>query len=243
MNGKSKCKTLKDIRKQIALNNDIDFITSECKFQGDCLGTCPKCEAEVRYLEAELLKRKQQGKNIAVAGLAAALVVTAVGCAKDTVGSESSIAPVQARDNSTLATTDSSDFCEETEGEIFELQGDVIAPESIIDPTDSSYIEDEIRGMPPVTSFEPELEYSAQPNKEYFLTLSNTLQTRYLSNYSREEVQSEWAEYYVETISAGEEINQEIDVYALDTSNNKQCRVYYVDSELSIVMWVNDTQR
>ena len=56
MNGKSKCKILKDIRRQIAADNDIEFVTSECKYQGECTGTCPKCEAEVRYLEQELDK-------------------------------------------------------------------------------------------------------------------------------------------------------------------------------------------
>ena len=80
MKGKSKCKILKDIRKQIAKENDIEFITSECKYQGDCLGTCPKCEAEVRYLEEELKKRKQAGKKIAVAGIAAAFTLSATSC-------------------------------------------------------------------------------------------------------------------------------------------------------------------
>ncbi len=80
MKGKSKCKILKDIRKQIAKENDIEFITSECKYQGDCLGTCPKCEAEVRYLEEELKKRKQAGKRIAVAGIAAAFTLSATSC-------------------------------------------------------------------------------------------------------------------------------------------------------------------
>lgn len=80
MNGKSKCKILKDIRRQIAAENDIEFVTSECKFQGNCSGTCPKCEAEVRYLEQQLQKRRQAGKAVAVAGIAAALIVTASGC-------------------------------------------------------------------------------------------------------------------------------------------------------------------
>ena len=53
MNGKNKCKILKEIRKQIAAENDISYVTSECKHKGDCLGTCPKCEAEVRYLEQQ----------------------------------------------------------------------------------------------------------------------------------------------------------------------------------------------
>ena len=80
MKGKKRCKILKEIRKQIAQNNDIEFVTSECKHQGDCLGTCPKCEAEVRYLERELEKRQKFGRTIAVAGLAVALTTSAVGC-------------------------------------------------------------------------------------------------------------------------------------------------------------------
>lgn len=80
MSGKSKCKILKDIRKKIAEDNDIAYVTSECKYQGECSGTCPKCEAELRYLEEELNKRKNLGKTVAVAGIAAALVVGSTGC-------------------------------------------------------------------------------------------------------------------------------------------------------------------
>ncbi len=80
MNGKSKCKILKEIRRQIAAENDIAYVTSECQHKGDCLGTCPKCEAEVRYLEQQLHLRKKAGKAVAVAGIAAALMVTATGC-------------------------------------------------------------------------------------------------------------------------------------------------------------------
>ena len=36
MKGKKRGKILKEIRRQIAENNDIEFITSECKHQGDC---------------------------------------------------------------------------------------------------------------------------------------------------------------------------------------------------------------
>ena len=41
MNGKTRCKILKDIRRQIAESNDISYVTSECKYQGDCKGACP----------------------------------------------------------------------------------------------------------------------------------------------------------------------------------------------------------
>ncbi len=76
--GKKTCKILKEIRAQIAKENDILYITSECKHQGDCLGTCPKCEAEVRYLEKELEKRAKLGKAVTVAGLAATITVTSL---------------------------------------------------------------------------------------------------------------------------------------------------------------------
>lgn len=80
MTGKNKCKILKEIRRQIAADNDIAFVTEDCKYQGECTGTCPKCEAEVRYLERELAKRQQAGKTIAVAGLAATILVSTAGC-------------------------------------------------------------------------------------------------------------------------------------------------------------------
>ena len=80
MKGKTKCKILKSIRKMIAQDNDIALVTSECTYQGDCTGTCPKCEAELRYLEDELRKRQNAGKAIAVAGIAATLLLGATAC-------------------------------------------------------------------------------------------------------------------------------------------------------------------
>ena len=71
--GKETCRILKEIRQQIAEANDIEFITSECRYQGDCLGTCPKCEAEVQYLEQQLSARHATGKAIALAGISAGL--------------------------------------------------------------------------------------------------------------------------------------------------------------------------
>ena len=73
--GKQTCKILKVIRRQIAEANDIEFVTSECRYKGDCLGTCPKCEAEVRYLEQQLRKRQLMGKAVVLAGLSAGMIV------------------------------------------------------------------------------------------------------------------------------------------------------------------------
>ncbi len=72
--GKQTCKILKDIRRQIAEANDIEFITSECQYKGDCLGTCPKCEAELRYLERQLQARRVRGKSVAPAGISAGAI-------------------------------------------------------------------------------------------------------------------------------------------------------------------------
>lgn len=80
--GKSTCKILKEIRSRIAEANDIEYVTSECKYKGDCLGTCPKCEAEVRYLEQQLSLRRGLGKAVIVAGLSAGMLVFS-GCAND----------------------------------------------------------------------------------------------------------------------------------------------------------------
>ena len=72
--GKQTCKILKEIRKQIAEENDIKLVIEECTYQGDCKGTCPKCEAEVHYLERELEKRQRLGKAAVVAGLSVGLL-------------------------------------------------------------------------------------------------------------------------------------------------------------------------
>lgn len=69
--GKQTCRILKEIRRQIAEANDIEFITTECRYKGDCPGTCPKCESEVRYLEQQLHRRRAMGKAVMLAGLSA----------------------------------------------------------------------------------------------------------------------------------------------------------------------------
>ena len=49
--GKQKCNTLKTIRLKIARANGIDFHPAECRHQGPCLGTCPACDEEIKYLD------------------------------------------------------------------------------------------------------------------------------------------------------------------------------------------------
>ena len=82
--GKHTCKILKEIRKQIAAENDSELVVSECTYQGDCLGTCPKCEAEVRYLEHELEKRQRLGKAAVYAGMSIGTMLAASACGSTT---------------------------------------------------------------------------------------------------------------------------------------------------------------
>ncbi|QUB66598.1 carboxypeptidase-like regulatory domain-containing protein [Prevotella melaninogenica] len=74
--GKSTCKLLKDIRQQIADANGISYQPKECHHKGDCAGTCPACEEEIRYLEHELKARKGNGIGMKVAGIAAGICAT-----------------------------------------------------------------------------------------------------------------------------------------------------------------------
>ena len=74
--GKSTCKLLKDIRQQIADANGISYQPKECHHMGDCAGTCPACEEEIRYLEHELKARKGNGFGMKVAGIAAGICAT-----------------------------------------------------------------------------------------------------------------------------------------------------------------------
>lgn len=75
--GKNICNQLKEVRKRIAEENDIPLEIEECTYKGECRGTCPRCEAEVRYLENALADRLRLGKVATVAGLALGLAATA----------------------------------------------------------------------------------------------------------------------------------------------------------------------
>lgn len=71
--GKYKCKQLKAVRKRIADENGIPLKQKECTYDGPCRGTCPYCEAEMRYLERVLTDRLRLGKVATVAGLSLGL--------------------------------------------------------------------------------------------------------------------------------------------------------------------------
>ena len=71
--GKSICNVLKTIRMQVAKANDIKYEPRECHHQGECQGTCPACEAEVRYIQRQLDIRRQLGKAVTIVGISAGL--------------------------------------------------------------------------------------------------------------------------------------------------------------------------
>ena len=73
--GKKTCETLKSIRKQIADANDIPYEPRACTHEGDCMGTCPACESEMRYIENQLNIRKMAGKAVKIVGLATVMTM------------------------------------------------------------------------------------------------------------------------------------------------------------------------
>ena len=75
-NGRHICNELKALRRRIAEENSIPLETEECTYRGECCGTCPRCDAEVRYLEDALSRRLRMGKVAVVAGVALGLAVS-----------------------------------------------------------------------------------------------------------------------------------------------------------------------
>jgi len=69
--GRDKCDKLREIRKKIAEANGIDFIPAECHHTGPCLGTCPVCDEEIKYIDNELQKKRARGEEIVLNGIAA----------------------------------------------------------------------------------------------------------------------------------------------------------------------------
>ena len=55
--GKEKCEILRRIRQDVAERYGLQYTPSECKHQGDCAGTCPKCDAELEDLQRQLESR------------------------------------------------------------------------------------------------------------------------------------------------------------------------------------------
>lgn len=54
MSGKSVCHYLKSLRKAAAEQKGIAYEPATCHYEGECPGTCPKCEEELKTLTEQL---------------------------------------------------------------------------------------------------------------------------------------------------------------------------------------------
>ena len=112
--GKEVCLILKGIRQKIADANDISYQPKECHHKGDCTGTCPACEAEIRYLERELKARKGNGFGMKVAGIAAGICATVMpmtAVAQAVKPDSTANPPVQTTKKAPIKVVDLSDGC------------------------------------------------------------------------------------------------------------------------------------
>lgn len=115
--GKNICNVLKNVRQKIADVNHIAYESTPCDYQGECRGTCPACESEVRYIEEQLYLRRMAGKVVTVAGIA-------IGAVSLTSCTEKSGTAVSANNsaNSHVEKTESDDV----------LKGEARLPDSVI---------------------------------------------------------------------------------------------------------------
>ena len=111
--GKRICETLKNIRREIAVANEIDYNPTECNHEGDCAGTCPKCESETRWLERQLRNRQALGKAVTIAGLSVAL------------GAMSSCNSFTPKENVTDGLVPDTSYCSPVDSDNHMLEGDV----------------------------------------------------------------------------------------------------------------------
>lgn len=61
--GKQICELLKSIRKDIAESYGLDYTPAECDFEGECVGYCEKCDAEIMDLERQLYSKCHFGSG------------------------------------------------------------------------------------------------------------------------------------------------------------------------------------
>lgn len=81
MKGKQICSYLKSVRREVAAANGIDLEIPDCTFEGECPGTCPRCEAEVRQLEQALSQRQSLSQKVAIVGVAMGLALSGMSVA------------------------------------------------------------------------------------------------------------------------------------------------------------------
>jgi len=123
--GKRICASLKEVRRQIAEANEIPYEVTECTHEGPCAGTCPKCEAELRYIDQQLSLRRAAGKAVSVVGLSLGIATIFGSCTSCNQSSTDTSTTV----NQTEGTVET-DYIEMGEVEApSELEGDVAVEE------------------------------------------------------------------------------------------------------------------
>ncbi len=130
--GKEKCRILKQIRAEIARQNDIEWVVSECKHQGNCRGTCPRCEYEVRQLEEALARREALGKRVAVVGISAGIALSVSGCANPFQEIEGDMLPPESETEQVEVLGGKPMAAPESETEI--LDGEVLMGDPVLPP-------------------------------------------------------------------------------------------------------------
>jgi hypothetical protein len=77
--GRKICDILKDIRKTVSESEGIDLHQSECHHKGECSGTCPKCEAELKEIN-----NKVNHNKLLTIGTATLAAISLSACGTDT---------------------------------------------------------------------------------------------------------------------------------------------------------------
>lgn len=62
--GKERCEYLKQIRIKFAKDHGIPYEPAQCSHIGECRGTCPQCEEELRELTLKLNAKQEDSENI-----------------------------------------------------------------------------------------------------------------------------------------------------------------------------------
>ena len=208
MKGKEKCRILKEIRQRIADENGIEYVTSECKHKGDCRGTCPKCESELRYIERELEKKRRVGTTVAVAGIAASLIVSTTSCTPpEIVDLQGDVPYVESETTEGLLPEPDSDV------EVVEPMGDLVIDDECEDDTlmgepeteDVPYIDENGNEalnpeLPEISGALPETFFPEDPDE--YEGYSAEFISECLAGMSIEDIKAAWGE---------EDMNQERD--------------------------------
>ena len=146
--GKEVCLILKGIRQKIADANGISYQPKECHHKGDCTGTCPACEEEIRYLERELKARKGNGFGMKVAGIVAGICATVIpmtAAAQSVKPDSTANLPVQTTKKGDVKVVDLSDGCASpvvVRGMVIDAEDKepVIGASVVIDGTDKGVV-------------------------------------------------------------------------------------------------------